>query len=353
MKRAIVTGATGMIGTALVKELLRSDIEVTAIVRPDSDRAKCLAGEVAALGDLQENFHMVLLNLSNLGEAEAEAALRRVIEGNRGITGDIGKSTAADDATDKAEGTDREDICDMFFHLGWEGTFGASRNDKELQDKNVKNTLDAVWLAYRLGASVFVGAGSQAEYGRVPDGIRLSASTPTHPENEYGRGKLKAGVDSRAVCKALGIRHIWCRILSVYGPGDGSKTMIMSGIYSLLKGERPQFTKGEQLWDYMYADDAARALVALAERGEDGHVYPLGSGNVRPLREYIGIIRDNIDEKAEIGIGEIEYAPGQVMYLCADISDLQKDTGFTPAIPFEEGIQKTIDWARGQINEEN
>jgi len=333
MKRAIVTGATGMIGTALIKELLRSDIEVTAIVRPDSDRTERLAGEVAKMGGLQENFHMVLLNLSDLGEDEAEVAVRRVAESKKC--------------------TDREDICDMFFHLGWEGTFGASRNDKELQDKNVQNTLDAVWLAYRLGASVFVGAGSQAEYGRVPDGTKLGASTPTHPENEYGRGKLKAGVDSRAVCKALGIRHIWCRILSVYGPGDGSKTMIMSGIYSLLKGERPKYTKGEQLWDYMYADDAAGALLALAERGEDGGIYPLGSGNVRPLREYMEIIRDNTNKNAELGIGEIEYAPGQVMYLCADISDLQRDTGFTPTTPFEEGIQKTIDWARGQINEEN
>ncbi|MBE5947876.1 MAG: NAD(P)-dependent oxidoreductase [Lachnospiraceae bacterium] len=333
MKRAIVTGATGMIGTALIKELLRSDIEVTAIVRPDSDRADHLAGEVAKMGGLQENFHIVLLNLSDLGEDEAEIALRRVTGGK--------------------ECADSEDICDMFFHLGWEGTFGLSRNDKELQDKNVKNTLDAVWLAYRLGASVFVGAGSQAEYGRVQDGIKLGAATPTHPENEYGRGKLKAGVDSRAVCKALGIRHIWCRILSVYGPGDGSKTMIMSGIYSLLRGERPKFTKGEQLWDYMYVEDTAKAMTLLAESGSDGGIYPLGSGRVRPLREYMEIIRDSIDENAELGIGEIEYAPGQVMYLCADISDLRKDTGFEPTTSFEEGIQKTIDWARGQINEEN
>ena len=326
MKRAIVTGATGMIGTALIKELLRSNIEVTAIVRPDSDRKDRLAGEIAKLGDMKEIFHMALLNLSDLGEDEAEVALRRGSEG---------------------------DACDMFFHLGWEGTFGQSRNDKDLQDRNVKNTLDAVWLAYRLGASVFVGAGSQAEYGRVPEGVKLGATTPTHPENEYGRGKLKAGIDSRAVCKALGIRHIWCRILSVYGPGDGSRTMIMSGIYSLLKGERPKYTKGEQLWDYMYVEDTAKAMNLLAKYGRDGGIYPLGGGTVRPLREYIEIVRDSINKDAELGIGEIEYAPGQVMYLCADISDLQKDTGFTPTTPFEEGIQKTIDWARGQINEEN
>lgn len=347
MKRAIVTGATGMIGTALIKELLRSNIEVTAIVRPDSDRKDRLAGEIAKLRDVQENFHIALLNLSDLGEDEAEVAVRQAMVGAGNGVGNTGEKGAEDDnATDG-------DICDMFFHLGWEGTFGQSRNDKELQDRNVKNTLDAVWLAYKLGASAFVGAGSQAEYGRPPEGVKLSATTPTHPENEYGRGKLKAGIDSRAVCKALGIRHIWCRILSVYGPGDGSKTMIMSGIYSLLRGERPKYTKGEQMWDYMYVEDTAKAMVLLAEHGRDGGIYPLGSGIVRPLREYIETIRDSISKDAELGIGEIEYAPGQVMYLCADISGLRKDTGFEPTTPFEDGIQKTIDWARGQINEKN
>lgn len=340
MKRAIVTGATGMIGTALIKELLRSGIAVTAIVRPDSDRREALAREIAKLENMKENFHIVLLNLSDLGEAEAETALRQA-------------ATTVAACRVSGDNANQKDIFDMFFHLGWEGTFGQGRNDKELQDRNVKSTLDAVWLAYKLGASVFVGAGSQAEYGRQPEGVKLSAGTPTHPENEYGRGKLRAGIESRAVCKALGIRHIWCRILSVYGPGDGSRTMIMSGIYSLLRCERPKYTKGEQLWDYMYAEDAATAMALLAEQGRDGGIYPLGSGSVRPLREYMTVIKDSIDKEAELGIGELEYAPGQVMYLCADISDLQRDTGYTPTTSFEEGIQKTIDWARVKINENN
>lgn len=331
MKRAIVTGATGMIGTALIKELLRLGVEIVAVVRPDSDRKDILAREISMLGEMQENFHMAMLNLSELDDDDAVLAIEKAL-------GDKNNS---------------EGFCDMFFHLGWEGTFGDSRNNEELQRKNVKYTFDAVWLAYKLGASVFIGAGSQAEYGRVAEGIKLGAATPAHPENAYGAGKLKAGVDSRALCKALGIRHIWCRILSVYGPGDGNKTMIMSGIYSLLKGERPKYTKGEQMWDYMFVEDTARAMVALADNGVDGRIYPLGNGKVRPLREYMEIIRDNIDADADLGIGELEYAPGQVMYLCADISELIRDTGFEPAIPFEYGIQKTIDWARGQINEKN
>jgi len=330
MKRAILTGATGMIGMALTKELLKNEYEVVCLVRRGSDRALRLEKE---LGDfintknLQEKLHIVPLDLSELDRDDAVGL----------IDSAFGETAAAD----------------VFFHLGWEGTFGGARNDAGLQKKNVEYTFSAVWLAYKAGVSTFVGAGSQAEYGRVEEGVKLSAYLPTHPENEYGRGKLRAGIDSRAACKSLGMRHIWARILSVYGPGDGENTMVMSGIRSLLKGERPVYTKGEQLWDYLYADDAARALVLMAERGVDGRIYPLGSGSVRPLREYIEIIRDTVNPSAEIGIGEREYNEGQVMYLCADIEELTKDTGFAPTVSFEEGIRKTLDWARGQLYEEN
>ncbi len=330
MKRAIVTGATGMIGMALTKELLKNGYEVVCLVRPDSGRVSRLQAEVEDFRqqeNLQEKLHIVPLGLSELGGIDAVDTINEA----------FGEAEAAD----------------VFFHLGWEGTFGGARNDEVLQKKNLSNTLDAVWLAYKAGASTFVGAGSQAEYGRVADGVKLSAYIPTHPENEYGKGKLRAGIDSRAICKSLGMRHIWARILSVYGPGDGVNTMVMSGIISLLKGERPVYTKGEQLWDYLYAGDAARALVAMAERGVDGRIYPIGSGSVRPLREYIEIIRDTVNPSAEVGIGEREYNEGQVMYLCADIDELTKDTGFVPATSFEEGIKITVDWTRGQLYEKD
>ena len=151
------------------------------------------------------------------------------------------------------------------------------------------------------------------------------------------------------------IRHIWVRIFSVYGPRDGKNTMVMSAINKLLNGEKPSFTKGEQQWDYLYSEDAARALYLMAVKGKDKAVYCLGSGKVRTLADYICIIRDNIDSRLEVGIGDIPYNLLQVMYLCADISSLTQDTGFVPEIEFEEGIRKTIDWCKERIaeNEDN
>ena len=199
-------------------------------------------------------------------------------------------------------------------------------------------------VAALLGCKKFIGAGSQAEYGRYEG--KLNADVPAFPENGYGIAKLCAGQMSRIRCRQLGIQHIWTRVLSVYGPYDGENTMVISMIRRMLQGERPICTKGEQIWDYIYSRDAAKAFYLLGESGQDGKVYCIGSGQGIPLKEYISTIRKQIDESLEIGFGEVPYSDKQVMYLCADIRELQKDTGFGPEYSFEEGIRETIEWCR-------
>lgn len=305
-RRVIITGVTGVVGMALVNKCIEMGIEAVLLVNPDSRR---------------------------LGRIPDDPPIRVVKCGLEEFT-NIG-----------AEDLDLKEIspgqyADVMFHLAWCGTFGDARNDKPLQDKNEKYALDAVRLAHRIGCTVFVGAGSQAEYGRVSGA--LTADTPCDPENEYGRAKLRASASTRELCHELGMRHVWPRILSIYGPFDGEKTMVMSLISQLLARQKPRLTKGEQIWDYLYADDVADAFMLLAQKGKDGGIYPIGSGDPRPLREYIEIIRDSIDPSLPLGFGEVPYSDKQVMYLCADISKLHEDTGFTPKVNFEEGIRRTV-----------
>lgn len=311
IKTAVITGASGMIGITLAQYLLLQGIKVAVCVRPGSARAERLF----ALKNLRQNLHIIEADLEELKE-------NRIFEE---IYAKIG-------------------CTDVFFHFGWAGTFGKARNQMFLQNQNIRYTLDAVSLAKKLGCQVFLGAGSQAEYGRVQEGKKLRADTPTFPENGYGMAKLAAGQMSRVFCQELGISHIWMRILSVYGPWDTEKTMVMSAITTWMSKGSPCFSKGEQLWDYLYAKDAAKAFFLAAKSGVDGKVYPLGSGRTRPLKEYIKIIHDEIDPLAELGLGKLPYNQNQVMYLCADIEELTKDTGFVPEYTFEKGIQETVAW---------
>ncbi len=230
--------------------------------------------------------------------------------------------------------------CELFFHLGWDGTFGDTRNDMPLQTGNILSAVRTTEAAHALGCRVFVGAGSQAEYGRKD--TALTPDLSCFPENGYGMAKLCAGQMTRTVCERAGMLHIWMRILSVYGEHDGENTLIMTAVRKLLHGEHLACTAGEQLWDYLYSEDAARALLLAAQHCRKSAVYCLGSGQPRRLRCYLETIRDIIAPSALIGFGDIPYSDRQVMCLYADISALTNDTGFMPAVSFEEGIQRVV-----------
>lgn len=303
IQTAVVTGPTGAIGIALCEKLLRENVTVYAVCRPGSSRIKDLP-KAAAL-------HVV--------ECDAKE-LATLPQKMKGVS------------------------VDAFFHFAWAHTIGQGRNDMPAQIENIQSTIDAVRAAKALGCQVFLGAGSQAEYGRV-EGL-LKSDTPAFPENGYGMAKLCAGQMSRVEAKALDLDHVWVRILSVYGPHDGPMTMISGTIRKLLAGERPALTAGIQRWDYLYAGDAADAFYLAACHGRNGAVYPLGSGQAMPLKDYIIQMRDAIDPALPLGLGEVPYGPLQVMHLQADISALQADTGFAPKTPFAEGIRRTMDWVK-------
>ena len=300
LRSATVTGPTGAIGIALVSLLASKGIEVYAVVNPESPRKDRIPKA--------ENIHLVECALSEIACLPEKPG--------------IGKS-------------------DAFFHFAWAGTAGPGRNDIALQNNNLRAALEAVEAAESLGCKVFVGAGSQAEYGRVSEPLR--PEMPLRPENAYGIAKMQAEEMTRELCRSYQIRHVWPRILSVYGPYDNERAMIPNLIRSLLKGERPALTEGVQIWDYLFSTDAAKALYALARYGKDGHAYPLGSGEKRPLREYVEILRDVVSPGAELGFGEIPYGDRQVMFLSADISAITNDTGWRPETPFMEGIRKCLE----------
>lgn len=298
IRRAVITGPTGAVGKALIEELVGRGIEVIAVPREGSRR------------------------LSSIPHHE----LVRVVECSLDHYARLPELVGED--------------CDAFFHFAWDGTFGESRQDWDKQAKNIEFTVDAVRTAHEIGCKVFVGAGSQSEFGHV-EGV-LHPDMPCNPDNGYGAAKLAAHEMSKAYCTHLGMRQEWCRIVSLFGPGDGEYTLISQTIRALLEHRHLSCTRGDQVWDYIYSKDAARAFRLVAERGTHGSVYCFGTGHTRTLREYVEAVRDIIDPSAEIGFGEIDYYPNQVMHLEADISNLALDTGFEPSYTFEDGIRETI-----------
>ena len=296
MKSIIITGATGMIGSAIAREAIRQNCKTTCIVHKGSKR----------IANIQQD------------------SLVNVVECN----------------IDEYASLELVDEYDAFIHLAWDKTSVAGRDDVDTQLKNIQYTLDAVRLAHRYGCSVFIGAGSQAEYG--VRSVPLTGDLPVQPESGYGIAKFTAGKLGGMLCKQLGMRFNWFRILSIYGKNDGENTLISYVIKELAAGRSPELTKCEQLWDYLNCEDVAKAFFAVLEKGKDGKVYPLGSGQGRKLSAYVEDIRDVINPEIKLGLGKKSYYPHQPMYLLADISELTKDTGWKPEIEFKDGIKNLI-----------
>ncbi len=294
MSKIVITGGTGMIAVSLAKYALLKGDEVVAIVNPTTNR----------IDNIPKGVRVIKCDLSELIDLEV-------------------------------------DFCaDYFFHLGWAKTTNSGRDDVYGQLKNVEYSLNALKLAKKLGCSAFVFTGSQAEFGKVSG--ELSSTTPTNPESGYGIAKYTTGKMCSLLASQLGIKFGLCRIISVYGENDNPNSLISYLISSLKNGEVPKLTKCEQIWDYMYADDCARAIYLIAEKGVDSKAYVLGSGEKRKLSDYVLTLKDKINKNARIEFGAKDYYPHQPMYLCADISELENDLGFQPQWTFEEGIEKTI-----------
>lgn len=314
MKNIVISGPTGAIGMALIEKCIAEETHVLAICHKGSGRIKYIPDSPyvniveADLSDYRDLFRE--------GEATKEY--------------------------------------DVFYHFAWSGTVGEARNDMHLQTDNIAYTMDAVELAERLGCHTFIGAGSQAEYGRKEG--KLTPDMPANPENGYGMAKLCAGQMSRVACQRKHIRHIWTRILSVYGPYDGAGSMIMSAVRKIWNGEPTAFTPGEQMWDYLYSKDAAQIFYELGTQGKDGAVYCVGSGQARELKGYIKdiyrVVREYQGEEVteedseleqKLGIGFIPYGDKQVMHLCADTSLLEQHAGKINYMDFSSGIRSILE----------
>jgi nucleoside-diphosphate-sugar epimerase len=303
--RSLVTGASGHLGAALVRTLLERGHEVSALVPPGS--------ELRQLAPLASRVRIIFGDLSDL-------------------------HSSADEIIDAAP--------QVVYHLAWFGVTAEHRNDPNQVTINVAGTMALYDIAKTAGCECFVGVGSQAEYGPY-DGV-LSEDTPTRPVTAYGVCKLCCGLLLQKLCELSKTRCVWVRLLASYGPGDDPRRMIPSVISTLLSGQIPALTMGEQRTDYLYVDDAAAAIESLAATPGAGGVYNLSSGQSLSVRRIVEQIRDLIDPALPLGFGQVPYRHDQVMNLAADISRIRSATGWSPTTTLHEGLQRTIEWYKAQ-----
>jgi UDP-glucose 4-epimerase len=307
MKKILVTGGAGFIGSELVRQLIQRGHEVIAV--------------------------------DNLVNGRWENVERAASDRYQFETADI-----RDEARMKALLPEVE----VIFHLACLGVRHSIHAQLENHDVNATATLKLLGLARTFGIGRFVYISSSEVYGTA----RWAPMTEDHstaPNTVYGASKLAGECYTRAYYETYGFPTVVIRPFNTYGPhchheGDCGEVMPKFMLRSLARRPLVIFGNGMQTRDFTYVSDTARGLIAvgLADAAV-GQTINIGSG-----REVT--INDLAQEMARtVGLhrAEIIYdqnRPGDVLRLCADASKAKTLCGFEPRVTLDEGLAYLRDW---------
>ena len=224
-------------------------------------------------------------------------------------------------------------------HLAWKGNTGNLKSDNNTQIENINETLNLIKILKKLNIGKFIGIGTIAEKEILT--YNLLDECSLNPSSKYGVAKLSTHLLSKIYCQELNIKHIWCTLGNVYGIGDRTNNIVNRTIEIFSSNDRPAFTSGDQLYDLIYIEDLINALIIAATKGKNNCDYYLGSGDPRPLKEYIKIIRDKVNPKKDIYFGEVPFNGKSLTYSDYSIDKIQK-LGYTPFTSFEIGIDNLL-----------
>ncbi len=304
MKRVIIGGAAGFIGNAVARRLIDQGVHVVAVVKPGTSQS----AEAFRLKDLDATVIEC-----DLKEIENLPKLINV----QGY--------------------------DAFYQFAWDGVDKEAFADYERQIDGIRWMIKSVEAASALRCRKFIGAGSVTQLELLYQEGRFF----TEDRHKYFRAaQLASEIMGRAVAREKGIQFIWPIIINVYGEGEIAPRLVNSMIRNLLAGKHQSFSPGEQMYDFVHIQDAAKAFCLLGEKGREDSQYIIGSGTARPLKEYLAIIRDVVAPEIKLGLGELEFHGLEMTEDMLNIDSLTKDTGFKPEITFEAGIRRTLEWIK-------
>ena len=162
----------------------------------------------------------------------------------------------------------------------------------------------------------------------------------------YGAGKLIARSICKPIANSLDIDLCWAVITNAYGAGEFSPRFVNSTIRKIIAGEPLQFTAATQNYDFIYIDDVARAFEAIGEYGIANKEYTIGSGNARPLKEFILEMQNELAPEAKPIFGDVPFTGVNMPLEPFDTTDIETDCHFKPEISFAEGTRLTMEWIK-------
>ena len=300
MRRVLVTGGAGFIGSALVRLLAERGDEVRVYDNLSTGSAELLEGTGAELVQ---------------GDVRDVDALERAVEGH-----------------------------DVVFHLAaGTGVLPSVEDPFADFDLNAGGTLAALWVARRVGAGRFVFSSSNAPLGA--GAYPASEEKPVAPLSPYGASKAAGEAYCLAFHGAYGLDAVAVRFSNAYGPRSAHKgNVIPLFLKRILAGrELVVYGDGTQTRDFVFAEDlAAGLLLASTVEGIGGEVFQLASGVETSLNALVSLLAEVTGR--EPAIRQEPARPGEILRNYSLISKAQERLGYAPETGLADGLRKTYEW---------
>ena len=315
MRKALVTGGAGFIGSHLVEKLLGENWEVTVV-------------------DNFDPFYDPSVKIRNVAACRKHAAFQF-------LNADI-----RDADLSRRLGSGR---FDAVVHLaGKAGVRPSIEDPLSYQDVNVRGTQQILELCRTLEIPRCIFASSSSVYGVNPDVPWHEETAVLQPISPYASTKISGELMGHVYSHLYGIRFIALRFFTVYGPRQRPDLAIHKFIHRITQGlPLPLFGDGKSMRDYTYIDDIVAGIRAAMEYSASPYeIFNLGCGE--PIR-LIDMVR-TISEVSTIPV-RIESLPeqaGDVPQTYASIDKASRMLGYKPRVTFREGIQRFMEWYNGQ-----
>lgn len=301
MKKAVVTGANGFIGNALVKLLLQRGYFVYAVT----------AGP--AFLECERSHNLVKIEALFSGY---------------------------DSLVDKIKGP-----IDCFFHLAWKGVWGKPFADYDVQFSNAVQAGRTFEIAEQLNTKKFVLASTVNVLETKKLLMQQSIKGTLRATTNYGMAKLSAEM----ICKTLASKNETsfntAYIAMAYGPGNYSLMVPNVVISKLLKKESPDLIEGNGLYDLIYIDDIVSGLLAIGEFGDGSESYYIGHGELRKFRDIFTEIGQIVSPTTPLNFGAYPDE-NQIDYSLIDLRRLTEISNWEPKVDFKESILKTAEFLK-------
>ena len=305
MKQAIVTGSTGFLGSYFVEYLNEQGINVLALGRKDFRDVRPVRR--ARLGGAQ----YLNLDMRNIDKLEQE--LDRLGWG-------VG------------------DDC-VFFNLAWGGKKGLSDLNADAQMWNVAWCVSALEIAAQIGCKRFAQVGTMEEaFTHRYLSLNYRTNSQYNRHVIYSTAKIAAKYALNIKAADLGIDFIYVLHSHVMAPDDDKDSFLQVTLKKLMSGEELIFSTGEQLFDVISAKDCARGYYLICEKGRPGAEYWVGSGDPRPLREYVERMQKLYPSDQPLQFGKLPYNDVILDKKDFSITNLTADTGYLPSMSYEETV---------------